>query len=203
MHLTHELLWRFIPLFHAGLFGTLAVVGRIVFAIGAGRNSLSFSNGSSVRDYVARHFYVWLPVMDGAFLVFYAVTGDPGPMIIKELAAFQAIRWCGVACLFIALIWVVAAQSAMGASWRMGVDDQVRTELVTSGPFAVSRNPIYLGIRLSLFGQVLLVQTWPVLLCFVVCDILAQLQVRFEEAHMRVLDPADYAAYCARVRRWL
>ncbi|WNC95080.1 methyltransferase [Paraburkholderia sp. FT54] len=63
----------------------------------------------------------------------------------------------------------------------MGVDDQVRTELVTSGPFAMSRNPIYLGIRLSVFGQVLLVQTWPVLLCFVVCDILAQIQVRLHK----------------------
>jgi protein-S-isoprenylcysteine O-methyltransferase Ste14 len=107
--------------------------------------------------------------------MFARTTGDPGPMIIKGLVAVQAIRWCVVACLFVALIWVVAAQSAMGASWRMGVDDQVRTELVTSDPFAVSRNPIYLGIRLSVFGQVLLVQTWPVLMCFVVCDILAQI----------------------------
>ncbi|WP_321951921.1 methyltransferase family protein [Burkholderia cenocepacia] len=203
MHLEHELLWRFIPLLHAGIFGTLAVVGRIVFAYGVGRNALSFSSSGSVRDYVARHFYVWLPVVDGAFLVFYAVTGNPGPWIVKGLAAVEAIRWCGVACLFIALIWVVAAQSAMGASWRMGVDDQVRTDLITSGPFAVSRNPIYLGVRLTLFGQVLLVQTWPVLLCFVVCDLLAQIQVRFEEVHMSNLYPAEYAAYCARVRRWL
>jgi protein-S-isoprenylcysteine O-methyltransferase Ste14 len=203
MHLKHELLWRFIPLLHAGIFATLAVVGRIVFAYGTGRHSLSFSSSSSVRDYVARHFYVWLPLVDGALLIFYAVTGDHGPLIIKGLAAIQIIRWCGVACLFVALIWVVAAQSAMGASWRMGVDEQMPTELVTLGPFSVSRNPIYLGIRLSLFGQVLLVQAWPTLLCFVVGDLLAQIQARFEEAHMRALYPARYAAYCSRVRRWL
>ena len=203
MHLKHELLWRFIPLFHAGIFATLAVVGRIAFAYGKGRHSLAFSSSGSVRDYVARHLYLWLPVLDGSFLIFYAVTGEPGPTIVQKLAAIEAIRWCGVACLFIALIWVIAAQTTMGASWRMGIDDKERTELVTRGPFSVSRNPIYLGIRLSLFGQLLLVQTWPVLLCFIVCDLLAQIQARFEEAHMHALYPATYPDYCARVRRWL
>jgi protein-S-isoprenylcysteine O-methyltransferase Ste14 len=34
------------------------------------------------------------------------------------------------------------AQLAMGDSWRIGVDESEKTELVTAGPFAVVRNPI-------------------------------------------------------------
>jgi protein-S-isoprenylcysteine O-methyltransferase Ste14 len=30
-----------------------------------------------------------------------------------------------------------------GASWRIGVDPDERTTLVTSGPFAIARNPIF------------------------------------------------------------
>ena len=31
----------------------------------------------------------------------------------------------------------------MGESWRIGVDTDERTDLVTTGPFGVVRNPIY------------------------------------------------------------
>ena len=45
-------------------------------------------------------------------------------------------RWRGSPC-------DVAAQLAMGDSWRIGVDPDERTELVTGGPFASVRNPIF------------------------------------------------------------
>ena len=43
------------------------------------------------------------------------------------------------------LVTTVVAQAAMGDSWRIGVDESERTELVSDGPFATVRNPIFGG----------------------------------------------------------
>jgi protein-S-isoprenylcysteine O-methyltransferase Ste14 len=203
MYLQQQILWRLAPLVHAGIFAALAVGRRLMVARGNNRTSVAFSRSESARDYVARHFYLWLPIADAAFLIFYAVTGNPGPAIVDNFSGAEAVRRFGAVSLVVSLIWVVISQSSMGASWRMGVDERERTELVTTGPFAVSRNPVYLGVRLSLLGQVLLIQTWPAVLFFAVCDLLAQIQVRFEEAHMEASYPESYAAYRSRVRRWI
>ncbi|WP_241023858.1 isoprenylcysteine carboxylmethyltransferase family protein [Burkholderia sp. Ac-20365] len=102
-----------------------------------------------------------------------------------------------------ALVGVVISQTAMGSAWRMGVDSRTPTELITTGPFALSRNPIYLGIRVTMLGQLLVVGSWPLLAIWCMSELLVQIQVRFEEEHMFRLHAQRYAEYCARVRRWL
>ncbi|WP_207004663.1 methyltransferase family protein [Trinickia mobilis] len=202
MQLIDPSLWRFLPLVHAVVFGSTAVVGRILIAKNRRHNAVSFSRGDSARDFVARWFYLWLPVIDGLFLAVYGFTGERGQPVLN-LAGLEWVRLVGVACLIISLIWVVASQASMGAAWRMGVDADTQTELVTSGPFALSRNPVYLGIRGTMLGQLLVVGTWPVLAIWLMSELLVQIQVRFEEAHMVRLHAQRYAKYCARVRRWL
>ncbi|MBB4287349.1 methyltransferase family protein [Roseospira goensis] len=76
--------------------------------------------------------------------------------------------------------------------------------LVTDGPFRVSRNPMYLGLVLATAGVAVLLGTltpWlgPILLA-VWLDVAF---ARREERHMQALFGADYAAYRARVRRWI
>jgi protein-S-isoprenylcysteine O-methyltransferase Ste14 len=44
----------------------------------------------------------------------------------------------------------------MGASWRIGIDRQQPGQLVTSGLFAWSRNPIYLAFDLLVVGAFLI-----------------------------------------------
>ena len=51
----------------------------------------------------------------------------------------------------------LAAQLAMDASWRIGVGEAKRTELVTGGPFALVRNPIFSAMVPAFLGLVLLV----------------------------------------------
>ena len=85
----------------------------------------------------------------------------------------------------------------------MGVDATTPMELITTVPFALSRNPVYVGIRGTMLGQLLVIGTWPELVIWVVFELLVQLQVRFEEAHMARLHAQHYAEYCVRARRWL
>jgi protein-S-isoprenylcysteine O-methyltransferase Ste14 len=78
------------------------------------------------------------------------------------------------------------------------------TMLVTSGPFRLSRNPMYLGMAAVLAGVALLLGSatpWLVIPPFVLL-----LDLRFihrEEAAMRAAFGETYRAYQDRVRRWL
>ena len=189
-------------MFHAGVFGATVVVGRVLIARTRKHDAVSFSRGDSVHDFVARCFYLWLPVADGALLIFYGITGEHGQAVMDP-TGFEWVRWAGVDLMVLSLIWVVWSQAAMGSAWRMGVDTRTRTELITSGPFAISRNPVYLGIRGTILGQLLVIGTWPVLTIWALSELLVQIQVRFEEEHMMRLHAQRYAEYCSRVRRWL
>jgi protein-S-isoprenylcysteine O-methyltransferase Ste14 len=68
--------------------------------------------------------------------------------VIEPLDALDSggVRATGVALFLAGLIGTLYAQIAMGASWRIGVDETERTELVTSGPFGVVRNPIFANV---------------------------------------------------------
>lgn len=76
--------------------------------------------------------------------------------------------------------------------------------LVTHGPFAHSRNPIYLGDALLLLGWALWLGDWSALLGlagFVVW--IDRLQIAAEERALTQRFGDAYRQYCAQVRRWL
>ncbi|MEU0484644.1 isoprenylcysteine carboxylmethyltransferase family protein [Streptosporangium sp. NPDC006013] len=53
------------------------------------------------------------------------------------------------------------SQSAMGASWRVGVDEGETTALVTGGPFRLVRNPVFTAMATTSIGWTLLVPSSP------------------------------------------
>ena len=113
--------------------------------------------------------------------------------------AFGAGALLGLA----ALAWVAVAQRQMGASWRIGIDHARDTSLVTQGLYRWSRNPIFLGLRIALAGVVLMVPNTVVIAAAVAGELLMQVQVRLEEAHLAARHGAAYDSYRARVGRWL
>ena len=96
------------------------------------------------------------------------------------------------------------AQVAMGASWRIGVDPEERTQLVTSGPFALVRNPIFAAMLPTALGLTLLVPSWVAVLGLVGLAVALELQVRVvEEPYLLQAHGHDYADYAARVGRFV
>lgn len=116
---------------------------------------------------------------------------------------FPLPRLVAWGCLGAALLWTVCAQFQMGQSWRIGIDKEMKTPLVTTGLFAWSRNPIFLAMRVSLGALALLQPNAITLVLLVAGDLVMQFQVRLEEGFLREQHGAAYADYCGRVRRWL
>ena len=76
--------------------------------------------------------------------------------------------------------------------------------LVTAGPFAYSRNPIYVADGLLYIAVTLLMGSlWPIIFAPLVWVVMRYAVIAHEEAHLRAKFGADYLAYCAQVRRWL
>ena len=77
------------------------------------------------------------------------------------------------------------------------------TELVTSGIFAVSRNPIYVALAPPCYQRVLTFPNWILLLYMAAGTWLFHRQVLREEAYLKEHYGEEYANYSRRVRRYL
>ncbi len=97
-----------------------------------------------------------------------------------------------------------AAQMALGASWRVGVDASERTALVTSGVFGLVRNPIFTAMITTFAGLALMVPNVIALTGLAALLIGVQLQVRLEEEpHLRRLHGEAYRRHTATVGRFV
>jgi protein-S-isoprenylcysteine O-methyltransferase Ste14 len=99
------------------------------------------------------------------------------------------------------LVW--RGQEDMAASWRIGIASAERTDLVTGGLFRFCRNPIYLGLQVALAAFCCLLPGYFSGGLLVLAAVLFQVQARLEEAHLLRQHGAAYAAYRARVGRFL
>ena len=115
----------------------------------------------------------------------------------------QAQRWIAAGVMTVSTAFIIAAQAAMGASWRVGVPAEGPGALVTGGLFAISRNPVFVGM----FGLAVGMFLWsPTMLTAALLPLAASMmavQVRIEEDALIAKHGNDYTAYQARTPRWL
>jgi protein-S-isoprenylcysteine O-methyltransferase Ste14 len=110
----------------------------------------------------------------------------------------------GFVLFFAGLAGTLWAQVAMGASWRIGVDDGERTELVTGGPFALVRNPIFSAMVPAFLGLALLVPNAAALAGSAALLVALEVQVRLvEEPYLLRTHGARYVSYASRVGRFV
>lgn len=130
-----------------------------------------------------------------------ALTGD-----IQPFAFFgsQASAVVGIALMIVGIVSTGVAQGAMGRSWRIGVDPEERTELVTDGMFGLVRNPIYTAFFITLFGLVLLVGNAIAIASLAASVIALEVQVRMiEEPYLVKTHGESYKDYAHKVGRFL
>jgi len=114
------------------------------------------------------------------------------------------VRLAGAAMAAVGIGLTFVSQLSMGDEWRIRVDTDEETGLVTGGAFAVVRNPIFSCMILAGAGLAILVPNLISAVGFVLLVVAIELQVRFvEEPHLRGLHSGAYAAYASRVGRLL
>ena len=98
-------------------------------------------------------------------------------------------------------VWSASLFRKRGTTIRPGFESSA---LVTTGPFRVSRNPMYLGMALLLIGVgVLMGSVTPLLVVPVFVVLIQAMFVRMEERMLEAAFGAEYTAYRRRVRAWV
>ena len=76
-------------------------------------------------------------------------------------------------------------------------------KLVTSGPFALCRNPMYLGHVIFLAGLALSLRSWVGAALALGTAVWMQFRVRRDELRLAQRFGEPYMKYCSRVKRWI
>ncbi|MGV0624442.1 methyltransferase family protein [Mycolicibacter minnesotensis] len=98
----------------------------------------------------------------------------------------------------------VYSQRDMGESWRIGVDSEEATALVSDGVFAWVRNPIFTAMLIFAAGIALMTPNPLALVAFGALWGAIELQVRVvEEPYLARVHGDAYRRYCADVGRFL
>jgi len=100
---------------------------------------------------------------------------------------------------------MIISQIDMGRAWRIGVPQTIEASqtLITSGVYAYSRNPIYVGIMMFLLGTAILLPGPLTLGAVIATFILMQKIILHEETFMESAFGDQYQHYCRHVRRWI
>lgn len=113
------------------------------------------------------------------------------------------LRWFGAVLGFGGVALMVTAQLNMGASWRVGIDESARPGLVTGGWHALSRNPIYLFLLVSIGGIVILIPNGATIAAYALMIFGVTRLVIEEEKYLERIYGDEYRRYADRVGRFL
>lgn len=190
-----------LPIYFIIYFGIAFVLKSIIVAKRIGKNPLVLPKDDSAYGLIGFYFKLTLIAMFVYVLAFAFLPSwhDKFLPIIQFNSHF--VKYIGLTLFFISLVWTVVAQSHMKNSWRIGIDTDSKTELVTSGLFSISRNPIFFGMILSLIGLFLITPNALTALFLILGYVLIQIQIRLEEEFLTKEHGQAYVQYKQKVRR--
>lgn len=199
----NDLLRYLLPAYFVIYFGVVFVLKSLMVAKRIGKNPLVLPKDDSAYGLIGRYFKLTLIALFVYVLIYaFLPTWYDYFLPIKQLETLTT-KYIGLTLLFISLLWTMIAQANMKNSWRIGIDNETKTELITTGIFSVSRNPIFLGMILSLIGLFLTTPNALTALFLILGYILIQIQVRLEEEFLTKEHRQKYLDYKQRVRRWI
>ncbi len=124
---------------------------------------------------------------------------DPFPLMPAEYA-----WWIGVALIAVAVVLGVSAFVQFQRKHTAVMPYRPTTAVIRSGPFRVSRNPVYLALTLGYIGIALMMNsTWPLLLLPLVLLVVHRGVILREERYLEQKFGDEYNSYKMSVRRWI
>jgi protein-S-isoprenylcysteine O-methyltransferase Ste14 len=103
--------------------------------------------------------------------------------------------WLGAAVTIAGLLFAVWAREHLGRNCSRSVTIRQGHELITTGPYAVVRHPIYTGILTGLLGMAIAISEVRGFIVFVLSFLVYWIKLRMEEQWMRSQFGEAYATY--------
>jgi protein-S-isoprenylcysteine O-methyltransferase Ste14 len=171
--------------------------GTKVFVIGSGKKG--------VTALLEKSFLIFFPIwlIEIGIHSFNIDTQFLPLVMVKLIFKNQIIQFAGAVVLFVSLLVFCLALISFNSSWRVGIDTAAPGELITTGVFSVTRNPIFLSMDLYFLGTFLIYSNLFFLMCFVCIALGFQFQLRQEESFLLARYGDKYRKYMAQVNRFI
>ncbi len=129
-------------------------------------------------------------------IVLLSTTRIPLPWLYLQLWPVGLLPfWLGAAVTIAGLLFAVWAREHLGRNWSRSVTIKQGHELITSGPYAVVRHPIYTGILTGFLGMAIAISQVRGFIVFVLIFLAFWIKFRMEEQWMRSQFGEAYATY--------
>lgn len=139
-------------------------------------------------------------VMGGCSVII--VIAEIMSMMMVQQDGSSLLSTLGIILMILGDISFVAAVITMRDSWRAGIAEEDKTELVTSGIYRISRNPAFLGFYLVYIGMMLTFINIGLVIITVVTIIAFHMQILQEETFLKSRFGKEYEDYMKRVGRY-
>jgi protein-S-isoprenylcysteine O-methyltransferase Ste14 len=103
--------------------------------------------------------------------------------------------WLGATVTIAGLLFAIWAREHLGSNWSRSVTIKQDHELITTGPYAVVRHPIYTGILTGFLGMAIAISQVRGFIVFVLIFLVLWIKLRMEEQWMRSQFGETYATY--------
>jgi protein-S-isoprenylcysteine O-methyltransferase Ste14 len=121
-------------------------------------------------------------------------------------ADFQALEWLqlpGLILLTFGFLLGILALISMKNSWRVGIKYDQKTELVSRGVYAFSRNPYFLSYDILIFGYILLFPSLILLGLYLILVVIFHRMILEEEKYLESKHGKTYLSYKQSVKRYI
>lgn len=146
----------------------------------------------------------WPPLIFGGLALFALGLHWLVPLPWPEGVTRLVLELIGLCCLLVALVLDVTAALAFRRHRTTILPHRAASALITGGPFAWTRNPIYAANTLLVSGAGLLFGIgWLVLAAVLGAALTQKLAIEREERHLAARFGQDWQDYASRTPRWL
>lgn len=155
----------------------------------------------NTKRYASRNLSAWLPRLLFVAVLLALLSMPSAEAALERLSVTfpEWVRWLGVIVTALGVSLAVWARAYLGRNWGMPMSLKQDAELVTTGPYAWIRHPIYSGFLLAMAGTTLVASYYLVVLV-VFAGYFAWAAIT-EEKILLAEFPAAYSAYTARTWR--
>lgn len=196
----NDFLRYYLPIFYALVLLFAFVIPSYRTYKSTGINPITFGKEPNAHNYIGNVMKVLLAALFVVILMYSFGNIYQFTIPIPYLQNLN-IRWAAIVLIHISLIWIIIAQVQMSNSWRIGIDEQNKTDLVTNGLFSISRNPVFLGMIICVAGLFLVIANAISFCILVTTYIVIQIQIRLEEEFLKKQHGEQYISYQSKTRR--
>ncbi len=192
---------RHLPLFMMVLFLAIVVLARVgmQFALVGDSGIRSGGKLNTTREISISYLMFGTVVVQLVLSVLYALA-----LIGPHVELGSASTGIGVMLCIGGILFASYCQFAMGNNWRMGMDPDEKTELITSGIYSKIRNPIYTACMVYGLGLLVLAPNVLMLMAGLVGFYAVKAYVRLiEEPYLIGLHGEKYFRYMERTGSFL